>query len=73
MSALRPQAILAVERNAAWGAGDGTVGRALRLFSFHDPIGYLVNRSDFDLARPRHGIRAALNLGEGVVHVLDFA
>src|SRR3984893_17061590 len=35
-------------------------------------ISHLVQRPDFDLARSRHGIGAALHPGDRLVHVLDF-
>src|SRR6202040_1395845 len=35
-------------------------------------INHLVQRPDFDLARSRHGIGAALHPGDRLVHVLDF-
>jgi hypothetical protein len=34
-------------------------------------ISHLVQRPDFDLARSRHGIGAALHPGDRLVHVLD--
>src|ERR1700732_4564091 len=35
-------------------------------------ISHLVQWPDFDLARPRHGIGAALHPGDRLVHVPDF-
>jgi hypothetical protein len=35
-------------------------------------ISHLVQRPDFDLARSRHGIGAALHPGERLIQVLDF-
>lgn len=35
-------------------------------------IRHLVERPDFDLARSRHGIGAALHPGDRLAHVLDF-
>ena len=34
-------------------------------------VSHLVQRPDFDLARSRHGIGAALHPGDRLVHVLD--
>src|SRR6266568_4872441 len=34
-------------------------------------VGHLVQRPDFDLARSRHGIGAALHPGDRLVHVFD--
>src|SRR5438876_71982 len=39
---------------------------------FSSQISYLVQRPDFDLARSRHGVGAALHPGDRLVHVLDF-
>src|SRR5271169_1377107 len=38
---------------------------------FSSQISHLVQRPDFDLARSRHGIGAALYPGDRLVHVLD--